>query len=112
MYSTVLGVLWAILPAIAGTYLLLDLGRIAGMLQVDPLLGFWGYVAVFAVSAGLGILPTYSQSILGGWGFGFGYGLVGALMGFVVAPRLATSWRVPFLGDRSSTWSRAIHVHT
>ena len=83
MYSTVLGVLWAVLPAIAGTYLLLDLGRIAGILQVDPVLGFWGYVAVFAVSAGLGILPTYSQSILGGWVFGFGYGLAGALMGFV-----------------------------
>lgn len=83
MYSTVLGVLWATLPAIAGTYLLFDLGRIAGILQIDPVLGFWGYVAVFAVSAGLGILPTYSQSILGGWVFGFGYGLAGALMGFV-----------------------------
>jgi uncharacterized membrane protein YdjX (TVP38/TMEM64 family) len=83
VYSTVLGVMWGILPAIVGTYLLFDLGRIAGVLQIDPVLGFWGYVAVFAVSAGLGILPTYSQSILGGWVFGFGYGLAGALMGFV-----------------------------
>jgi uncharacterized membrane protein YdjX (TVP38/TMEM64 family) len=83
VFSTILGILWTILPGLAGAFILVYLERIAGILQTDLGLGFWAYVAVFAVSAGLGILPTYSQSFLGGWVFGFAYGLTGALMGFV-----------------------------
>lgn len=83
LFSTILGVLWTIFPGIAGTYILVDLERIAGILQKDPDFGFWGYVAVFALSAGLGILPTYSQAFLGGWVFGFTHGVMGALMGFI-----------------------------
>ena len=83
VFSTILGVLWTVFPGLAGAFILVYLGRIAGILQTDPELGFWAYVAVFAVSAGLGILPTYSQAILGGWVFGFSHGLAGALMGFV-----------------------------
>ena len=80
--SMVLGLLWVTAPPLAGTYLLVELGSISSLLQKDLTLGFWAYVAVFAVSAGLGILPTYAQAILGGWVFGMWMGLAGALMGF------------------------------
>lgn len=80
--SGVLGVLWITLPPLAGLYILYDLKDIAAFLQHDLQHGFWAYVAVFAVTAGLGLLPTYSQSFLGGWVFGMKWGLCGAILGF------------------------------
>jgi len=80
--SGVLGALWISFPPLAGIYILYDLANIADFLRKDPEHGFWAYVAVFAVSAGLGLLPTYSQSFLGGWVFGLKLGLAGAILGF------------------------------
>lgn len=80
--SGVLGILWISFPPLAGLYILYDLSNIAGFLEKDLQHGFWAYVAVFAVTAGLGLLPTYSQSFLGGWVFGMQWGLTGAIMGF------------------------------
>lgn len=80
--SAALGLLWISAPPITGTYLLVKLGAIGDILRQDLTLGFWAYVAVFAVSAGLGVLPTYAQAILGGWVFGMWAGLGGALVGF------------------------------
>lgn len=80
--SGILGVLWISFPPLAGLYILVELQDIASFLQHDLEHGFWAYVAVFAVTAGLGLLPTYSQSFLGGWVFGMQWGLLGAIMGF------------------------------
>jgi len=80
--SGVLGALWISFPPLAGGYILYDLANIAEFLRKDPEHGFWAYVAVFALSAGLGLLPTYSQSFLGGWVFGMKFGLLGAILGF------------------------------
>lgn len=80
--SGVLGLLWSVLPPFAGIYILYDLGNIAQFLQRDPVHGFWAYVAVFAITAGFGVLPTISQAFLGGWVFGMQWGLIGAIMGF------------------------------
>jgi len=40
------------------------------------------FTAVFVLGSGLGFLPTYAQSILGGWVFGVALGLPAALVGF------------------------------
>jgi uncharacterized membrane protein YdjX (TVP38/TMEM64 family) len=80
--SAAVGLLWISAPPITGTYLLVKLGAIGDILRQDLTLGFWAYVAVFALSAGLGVLPTYAQAILGGWVFGMWAGLGGALIGF------------------------------
>ena len=37
--------------------------------------------AFFAVSSGLGVLPTYAQAILAGWAFGATGGSFGAILG-------------------------------
>jgi len=80
-----LAVAWAVLPALGGFILLA---------QVEPasawLRGLGGgallvYVAVFTVSAGLGVLPTYAQAFFGGWAFGSVPGTLAALAGFVGA---------------------------
>ncbi|MBX3358655.1 MAG: TVP38/TMEM64 family protein [Phycisphaeraceae bacterium] len=81
--TAILGALWTASPAILGTMLLVYLGPISEWLRD---LGEWGlavYAAVFVVSAGVGFLPTYGQSFLGGWTFGFATGFPGAMVGFV-----------------------------
>ncbi len=73
----------AVLPAAGGFLLLGFMPQVAGFLND---LGPWGfvlYVAVFAVTSGLAILPTYAQAGLGGYAFGVAGGLPGALLGFV-----------------------------
>lgn len=81
--AALLAVLWGSAPAVLGILLLLNIGPISDLLQVNPVLGWFGYVAVFIVSAGIGFLPTYGQSILGGWVFGLWAGFPGAMLGFV-----------------------------
>ncbi len=81
--AAVLGVVWTACPAILGFGLLYFLGDIAAFLRSNPTLGWFGYVAVFVVSAGVGFLPTYGQSFLGGWVFGFALGFPGAMLGFI-----------------------------
>jgi len=45
--------------------------------------GLWIYVAIFAVTSGLALMPTYAQAVLGGWVFGIAFGFPAALLGFV-----------------------------
>lgn len=81
--TAVLGAVWTISPAVLGITLLWYLGPISDLLRS---LGPWGwvaYVVMFVVSAGVGFLPTYGQSLLGGWVFGFLFGFPGAMLGFV-----------------------------
>jgi uncharacterized membrane protein YdjX (TVP38/TMEM64 family) len=80
--STILGVAWVTFPPLAGIYIIYDLAGIATFLQSDIEHGFWAFVAVFALSAGLGLLPTYAQAFLGGWVFGMQWGLIGSILGF------------------------------
>lgn len=102
--SGVLGVLWIAFPPIAGIYILLDLENIARFLQQDVQHGFWAYVAVFAITAGLGLLPTYSQSFLGGWVFGMGWGLCGAILGFTGGAALGYLVARFVTGDSVDRW--------
>lgn len=81
--TAVLGAVWTASPAILGGLLVAYLPWVADQLNA---LGPWAwptYVALFIVSAGVGFLPTYGQSILGGWAFGFALGFPGAMLGFV-----------------------------
>lgn len=79
----ILAVLWGSMPAILGIILLLNIGPISDLLHANRTFGWFGYVCVFIISAGVGFLPTYGQSILGGWVFGLGAGFPGAMLGFV-----------------------------
>ena len=78
-----LGIAWTVMPALAGIFLLSELGAVAEFLQGLPGDGLALYIAVFIIAAGLGMLPTYSQAILGGWVFGVAVGLPAALAGFL-----------------------------
>jgi uncharacterized membrane protein YdjX (TVP38/TMEM64 family) len=78
-----LGLFWTAAPALAGIYLLVQLDPVSKWLRDHGAGGWLIYVVVFMVSAGFGLLPTYAQSILGGWVFGIGRGVPCALSGFV-----------------------------
>lgn len=80
-----LGLVWAVLPGVLGVTLLASIGAVSDWLVAR---GPWGlpiYALAFAASAGLGLLPTYAQAILGGWVFGFALGFPAALLGFTLA---------------------------
>lgn len=111
-----LGLLWAFAPAVCGFYLLARIKPLAEWLNTNPSLGLVGYTAVFIVSAGLGLLPTYAQSILGGWVFGFALGFPAALVGFAggsligyFIARTVSQQRVQEVIDERPKW-RAVRL--
>ena len=77
-----LGLAWTAAPALCGIALLAGLGPLSEWLHDHRSLGLALYTVVFVLGAGLGFLPTYAQSILGGWVFGVAAGLPAALVGF------------------------------
>lgn len=83
--AAILAGAWIVLPAIGGFILLASLGPVGTWLKDHGPLGYLIYVAVFITSAGIGILPTYSQAVLAGWAFGPLIGTALALAGFVGA---------------------------
>lgn len=87
-----LGIAWAVLPGIAGITLLANMGTATRLLVGTdenpglPLaMGIALYVAIFVITAGLGVLPTVSQAILAGFAFGITWGFPAALIGFAGA---------------------------
>jgi uncharacterized membrane protein YdjX (TVP38/TMEM64 family) len=73
----------ALLPLLGGLAIYGRLGAIAGWLRTGwassaPLL----CVALFSLTGGLAILPTYAISVLCGWSFGFTIGLAATLCSF------------------------------
>jgi len=77
-----LGLAWTAAPALCGMLLLASLAALSDWLLYHPPLGLGLYTLAFVLGAGLGFLPTYAQSILGGWAFGLALGLPAALVGF------------------------------
>ncbi|MDX9911672.1 MAG: VTT domain-containing protein [Phycisphaerales bacterium] len=73
----------AVMPAIGGIALLGTLNITGPWLRSHEVAGWLLYVVCFVVLAGLALLPTYAQAVLGGWAFGFAWGFPGALLGFV-----------------------------
>ena len=103
----ILAIAWILLPAGLGITLLVKLGAISDWIASHGNLGILIYIGVFAISAGLGLLPTYAQAILGGWVFGTAIGIPAALVGFTLAAgigyglaRLVSGYRVEALLKR------------
>ncbi|GAB4386499.1 MAG: hypothetical protein Kow0022_15700 [Phycisphaerales bacterium] len=89
--AAVLAGLWALTPLI-GLGLMTYFGsEIAGWFRSldEQGVGLAAYVACFAVGAGLGLLPTWIQAVMGGFVFGLGRGFAAAEAGFVLAALLA-----------------------
>ncbi|MGV6815582.1 MAG: TVP38/TMEM64 family protein [Phycisphaerales bacterium] len=87
-----LGIVWAVLPGIAGITLLANMGTATRWLVgtddtpgLSRPVGIAVYIGIFIISAGCGLLPTVSQAILAGFAFGIAWGFPAALVGFAGA---------------------------
>jgi len=80
--TAALGVAWALLPALFGFLLLGSIGVAGDWLRDDMVRGAIVFAVLFAITSGLGLLPTYAQAVLGGWVFGLIGGVPLALAGF------------------------------
>ncbi len=78
----VVGAMSLFCPPLGSILLLGYLTSVAGWLRDQGATGVLWYVGAFAVLAGLALLPTYAQALLGGYVFGFEVGLLAALAGF------------------------------
>ncbi len=111
-FASVLAVVALALPPLGGFLVLGYMDTIAQWLGSHKEFGVVIYAGAFAVLAGLALLPTYAQAILGGWAFGivggfpaamFGF-FGGALIGYGVA-RPTASERVTKVIDEQPKWA-------
>jgi uncharacterized membrane protein YdjX (TVP38/TMEM64 family) len=102
--ATPLLVLWCTAPGILG---FVALGFIASL--NDWIRGFGPqallvYILLFACCSGLGILPTYAMSLIGGWIFGVQQGVAGALLGFIGGAMIGYLVSTLAAGDGYRRW--------
>jgi uncharacterized membrane protein YdjX (TVP38/TMEM64 family) len=84
------------LPAIGAIFLFAIASRVTPWLAAKGIVGAMIFAAAFAILGGFALVPTYANSILGGWMFKFALGfpivLVGlggaAMIGYVLAHRI------------------------
>jgi uncharacterized membrane protein YdjX (TVP38/TMEM64 family) len=105
-----LAAVWLLLPPLGTIVLFLFANDLASYLRSSDF-GLPLYIAGFAVFAGLGMLPTYAQSGLGGYIFGAALGAPAAVLGFGGAAvigyeiaRRTSSQRIITLIDEKPRW--------
>jgi uncharacterized membrane protein YdjX (TVP38/TMEM64 family) len=92
-----LAVVSAVMPAVAGIVLLANIKAAGNWVAAS---GVFSYAAAFAILAGLALLPTYAQAVVGGWAFGFATGFPAALLGFVGGALIGYELGLRASGDR------------
>lgn len=110
--SGALALAWFTLPLAFSVLLLANLGAVTEWFESHGGAGILLATAVFAVASGLGLLPTYAQSIVVGWVFGVAVGLPvsvcgylgGAIIGFGVS-KLAAGQSLQALVDARPKWA-------
>lgn len=83
-----LAVAACVMPGIGALVLYQRLGAAAAWLRDHNHLGPVACAATFGLLGGVALLPTYALSLVCGWSFGFGPGLVTTLAGFLAAALL------------------------
>lgn len=81
--SVALSAAWFTLPALFSVGLFAYLGTVSDWLRSHGSAGLVVAAAGFAVTAGLGLMPTYAQAVLMGWVFGTAAGLGVSVVGYV-----------------------------
>ena len=81
--SVALSAAWFTLPALFSIGLFASLGPVSEWLRSHGSAGLVVAAAGFAVTAGLGLMPTYAQAVLMGWVFGTAAGLGVSVVGYV-----------------------------
>ena len=95
-----LAILSVSIPPLSGLLLLGTMNRLGPWLRDVQEPGLVLYLAGFTLLGGFGLLPTYAQSMLGGWAFGVAIGFPAALAGFVGAALVGYALARRISGDR------------
>jgi uncharacterized membrane protein YdjX (TVP38/TMEM64 family) len=95
-----LAVFAIVVPPVSGVLLLGTMHRLGPWLREHQTPGLLLYLTAFTVLGGLALLPTYAQSLLGGWAFGFAAGLPAVLSGFAGAALVSYAIASRVSGDR------------
>jgi uncharacterized membrane protein YdjX (TVP38/TMEM64 family) len=90
----------AFLPPIGALILLGTMNQSAPWLRSHGALGVVLFISAFSILGGLALLPTYAPSVLGGWAFGVGVGLLATLAGFLGAAALGFAISRHLSGER------------
>ncbi len=98
-----LALMAATLPALGGFVLLAYSGTVGEWLRDQGPSGITYYVTGFTILAGLALLPTYAQAIVGGFAFGALHGTAAALGGFLGASLVGYLVASLASGDRAET---------
>jgi uncharacterized membrane protein YdjX (TVP38/TMEM64 family) len=80
-----LGIAWALMPVVGLAVLGWHLDTVTRLLTEQRPAGILIYVGAFALTAGLALMPTWAQSLLGGWAFGLIAGGAAAVSAIVLA---------------------------
>lgn len=92
------------LPFIGIALLVGSMGSAGEWLKTQDELGLIVYAIGFSLLAGLAILPTHLQAVVGGWAFGSITGTVGALLG------IAGAATIGYLIARRASGDRAVKL--
>ncbi len=102
-----LAAFWLSAPGLAGLVLLYELGAAATWLRSNGETAVVIYAAILMVTAGLGLLPTTAQAVLGGWVFGVARGGVAAAVAFAGAALIGFVITRVVAGRKFEAWIEA-----
>ncbi|MEZ6242506.1 MAG: VTT domain-containing protein [Phycisphaerales bacterium] len=108
--AAVLGVLWMALPLVLGLTVFIGFRQeVADWLREQgDVTGVAVYIGAFMLAAGLGLLPTWTQAVIGGYAFGMWGGFGAAWAGFTLAAIVGYVVAKLVAGDRVE---REIEAH-
>jgi uncharacterized membrane protein YdjX (TVP38/TMEM64 family) len=100
----VLLIVWSLLPMGCGLYLLANINSAHHWLGGEDLKAAALFAASYAVLTGLGILPTYAATIVGGWVFGVELGFAACAAGYLGGSTIGFCISKLVCSDHVATW--------
>ena len=100
----VLLIAWSLLPMGCGLYLLANIHMAREWLGGEDARAASIFAASYAVLTGLGILPTYAATIVGGWIFGVELGFAACAAGYLGGSTIGFGISKLVCSDHVATW--------
>jgi uncharacterized membrane protein YdjX (TVP38/TMEM64 family) len=88
------------LPAIGGIIMFSVAAEVVPWLHHHPALGWIVFVVAFAVFGGFALVPTWANSIIGGWTYKFALGFPSVMLGLTGAAMIGYALAHRIAGDR------------
>ena len=97
-------IVWCVLPLTCGRILLANINSAHHGLGGEDLNAAMIFAASYAVLTGLGVLPTYAATIVGGWVFGVELGFAACAAGYLGGSTIGFCISKLVCSDHVATW--------